>query len=107
MLLPFLSLRIFAFLFRSTGSSRGLKLNTICCPILKWHWFQDWEEVARVREKLNQMLLEDAVGFVVRSRFHQNAEEEKASLFHAGREFKNSKIKITSLTSLGQILTDP
>ena len=68
---------------------------------------QDWEEVARVREKLNQMLLEDAVGFVVRSRFHQNAEEEKASLFHAGREFKNSKNKITSLTSHGQILTDP
>ena len=67
---------------------------------------KEWEEVARIKEKLNQMLMEDAMGFVVRSRFHQNAEEERASLFHAGREMKNGKNSITKIKSVGKILTD-
>ena len=67
---------------------------------------KDWDEVARVREKLNLFLLEDAMGFVVRSRFQQNTEEERASLFHAGKEVKNGKNKITHLKKHGQVLSD-
>ena len=60
-----------------------------------------------IKEKLNKMLLVDAMGFVVRSRFHQNAEEERASLlFHAGREMNNGKKRILDLKSGGQVLLD-
>ena len=58
---------------------------------------KNWEEVARVREKLNTMLKADAMGVVIRSRFKQNSEEEKASLFHAAREAKNDKNNVNSL----------
>ena len=52
---------------------------------------KDWQEVTRVKEKLNLMIMEDAMGIVVRSRFKQNVQFEKASLFHTGRELKNAK----------------
>ena len=51
---------------------------------------KDWSEVGRVKSELDLMLRADAMGFVVRSRFKQNAEEEKASLYHAAKEVKNS-----------------
>ena len=41
---------------------------------------KNWDEVALVKEKLGTMLNEDAMGVIVRSRFKQNAEEERASL---------------------------
>ena len=47
---------------------------------------KNWEEVARVKEKLDTMLKADAMGVVIRSRFKQNSEDEKASLYHAARE---------------------
>ena len=37
------------------------------------------------------------MGFSVRSRFKQNAEEEKTSLFNAARELKNKKCNIEKL----------
>ena len=49
---------------------------------------KNWEEVARVKEKLDIMLKADAMGVVIRSRFKQNSEDEKASLYHAARESK-------------------
>ena len=58
---------------------------------------KNWEEDARVREKLDTMLKADAMGVVIRSRFKQNSEEEKASLFHAAREAKNDKNNVSSL----------
>ena len=67
---------------------------------------KDWEEVSRVREQLDLMIKEDAWGFVVRSRFHQNAEDERASLFHAGKESKHSKNNIFSLKRGNQVTTD-
>ena len=53
---------------------------------------KDWEEVIRIKSNLIKMLNEDLMGFTVRSRFKQNAEEEKSSLFHAARELKNKKV---------------
>ena len=67
----------------------------------------NWEQVARIKESLNQILNEDLMGFVVRSRFGQNLEEERASLFHAGREAKNKKNCVTSLKVDGVIRKDP
>ena len=46
------------------------------------------------------------MGFIVRSRFGQNAEEERASLFHAGRELKNNKNNLFTLKKDGIQLTD-
>ena len=50
-----------------------------------------WEEVARVKEKLTKLLEEDSAGYVIRSRFKNNASNEVASLYHANQEMKNSK----------------
>ena len=49
-----------------------------------------WSEVGRIQEQLSQMLKEDLMRLVVKSRFQQNAEEKRGSLFHAGQELKNS-----------------
>ena len=67
---------------------------------------KDWDEVSRVKSELDMMLRSDAMGFVVRSRFKQNAEEEKASLYHAAKETKNSSNNITSLKIGGQVVKD-
>ena len=64
---------------------------------------KDWEEVNRVKELLSKMLQEDAMGFLVRSRFKQNAEHERASLFHAARELSNKKSNINSLKIQGAV----
>ena len=48
-----------------------------------------WKEVARVRKQLKEILQQEAMGFSIRSRFKENAETEKASLFHLNRENKN------------------
>ena len=47
------------------------------------------------------------LGVVIRSRFNQNVEEENASLFHAGREFKNAKNDINKLKVGNSIVEDP
>ena len=44
---------------------------------------KNWDEVSRVRHELDVMLRSDLMGFIVRSRYKQNAEMERASLFHA------------------------
>ena len=43
------------------------------------------------------MLQEDSMGYKVRSRFNQNAEDEKASLYHAAKELSNQKNNVSSL----------
>ena len=58
---------------------------------------KNWAEVSRVKEELHRMCLEDSMGIVVRSRFQQNAEEERGSIFHAARESKNDKNNINKL----------
>ena len=49
----------------------------------------NWSEVARVRQQLKEILQQETMGFSIRSRFKENAETEKASLFHLNRENKN------------------
>ena len=66
---------------------------------------KDWQEVSRVRKQLDLMFKKDVWGFVVQSRFQQNAEEERASLFHAGRELKNSRNSILQLKTQSGMLT--
>ena len=65
---------------------------------------KNWEEVARVRKKLDRMMKEDAFGVVIRSRFKQNSEDEKASLYHAAREAKNDKNNVNSLKVDGKVV---
>ena len=67
---------------------------------------KNWEEFARVRGKLDTMLKADAMGIVIRSRFKQNSEDEKASLFHAARELKNDKNNVKSLKIGGVTVND-
>ena len=50
-----------------------------------------------MKGKLHSMLQADAQGVVVRSRFQQNSDNERASLFHAARELKNTKNSLASL----------
>ena len=50
----------------------------------------NWKEVARIRKKIKSMLEKESMGFVIRSRFQENLESEKSSLFHLNREIKIS-----------------
>ena len=52
---------------------------------------RNWQEVSDLRVRLKTMALEASMGFMVRSRFKQNVEEEKASLFHSNRKKKNAQ----------------
>ena len=54
--------------------------------------------MAGTKEKLRAMLLKEVHGLVVRSRYQQNLEEEKATLFHQNKEVKMSrKTKLSKL----------
>ena len=46
----------------------------------------NWKEVAVVREELRQILMYEERGLIIRSRYQQEAEEERASLYHIGKE---------------------
>ena len=68
---------------------------------------KDWIEITRVKGMLKDMLQEDALGYVVRSRFKNNAAEEVASLFHANQEVKNAKKNnVNSLKINGTVCED-
>ena len=67
----------------------------------------NWDEVARVRKKLKKMLEKESMGFIVRSRYKENIESEKASLFFLNRENKNfKKNTLQSLKINGQVTSD-
>ena len=67
---------------------------------------KNWTEVARVKGVLVEMMQEDAYGYVVRSRYQNNAAEEIASIFHANKEIKNAaKNNIESL-KIGNIVSE-
>jgi hypothetical protein len=51
----------------------------------------NWKEVARVRKEIKTMLERETMGYVVRSRYKENLESEKASLYYLNRENKNFK----------------
>ena len=44
-----------------------------------------------MKEKLTNLLEEDSAGYIIRSRFKNNASDEVTSLYHANQEMKNSK----------------
>ena len=67
----------------------------------------NWAEAVRVKQELSSIIDQEALGFVIRSRFQQNAEKEKASLYHANREMKNSKkCNLSKLKIDGSIVAD-
>ena len=49
----------------------------------------NWGELARIRQQLRVILQQETMGISIRSRFKENAETEKAILFHLNRENKN------------------
>ena len=50
-----------------------------------------FEEALKMKQKINKILMAESMGFVVRSRFQENAEMERASLYHVNREKKRGK----------------
>ena len=87
---------------RSRDNTKKFLLSYLKLVLAK----KNWEEVARVKEKLGTMLKEDALGVIIRSRFKQNTEDEKASLYHAAREAKNDRNNVTSLRVDGKVIKD-
>ena len=87
---------------RSRDNTKKFLLSYLKLVLAK----KKWEEVARVKEKLGTMLKEDALGVIIRSRFKQNSEDEKASLYHAAREAKNDRNNVTSLRVDGKVIKD-
>ena len=67
----------------------------------------NWREVSRVRKQIRSLLEKESMGFVVRSRYKENIESEKASLFHLNKENKNfKKNSLESLKINGQVESD-
>ena len=61
----------------------------------------------RVKEKLKKLLWKDSMGFVIRSRYKENLEAEKSSLFYMNRENKNfSKSSLNELKIKNQVTSD-
>ena len=47
---------------------------------------QNWEEVVRVKSEVHNIVIHESMGIVIRSRYQQNAEEEKApSIMQVGK----------------------
>ena len=67
---------------RDTKNYLFAYLNVVLCD-------GNWKEVARIRKQLKEILQQEAMGFSIRSRFKENNETEKASLFHLNCENKN------------------
>ena len=59
---------------------------------------EDWSLVASLKERLRAILMQEVQGVVVRSRYQQNVEEERATLFHQNKEVKmTQKRKLSKL----------
>ena len=67
----------------------------------------DWGAVVSLRARIQGMFLEDSWGFVVRSRYKQNVEEEMASLYHVNREKRHgARNNISKLSVTGAIVEE-
>ena len=61
---------------------------------------KEWRKVEEIKDRIKEILSEDAWGYIIRAGKHQEREENKAGLFHLNRERKNqgdssiSQIKI-------------
>ena len=52
--------------------------------------YENWTEVARVREELRRLLMYEMNGVMIRSRQSEYAEEERGSIYHYNKERKGS-----------------
>ena len=66
----------------------------------------EWKEVTRVRDKLEKLLLQESMGFIVRSRHGQQLESEKASLYFMNRENKNFRKNSLQSLKIGNTVTN-
>jgi hypothetical protein len=70
---------------------------------------RDWARVAGLREEIRTLLLYEETGVKLRSRCKQEAEEERASLFHIGREISSAgrggitKLKVEKVDERGEM----
>ena len=62
---------------------------------------KDWAQVTSIRARLREIMRKESLGFKVRSRFKENLECEKASLFHVNREKKKSGQRTISKLLVG------
>ena len=86
------SIKEFCILFSTRRSNRRKDTKRFWFAYLKIVLNEKkWEEVTRVKEKLTSLLEEDSIGYIIRSRFKNNAASEVASLYHANKEMKNAK----------------
>ena len=93
------SFREFCVIFSSRRSKRRSDTKKFWFAYLKLVMkLKNWDEVTRIKNKLSKLLYEDNFGHIIRSRFKNNALEERASLYHANQEMKNGKKN--SLTEL-------
>ena len=60
---------------RDTKKYSCAYLNVVLCE-------GNWKDVAQVRQQSKEILQKEAMGVSIRLRFKENAETEKASLFH-------------------------
>ena len=73
------------------GKREELTLKSFCLPPENCIKIKNWKEITRIKDKISSMLDEDNFGYVIRSRFKNNAVDEMASLYHANHEIKNGK----------------
>ena len=52
---------------------------------------EDWGRVTSLKERIRVILMQEVQGIVVRSRYQQNVEEERGTLFHLNKELKMSQ----------------
>lgn len=69
---------------------------------------EDYEEIKEIRAKLRQIINEEAMGFIIRSKEKERDDEEMASVYHHNKECKNgAKSTLTKLKIDGNIVDDP
>ena len=85
-------LKTFLQNFSATRSRTRKQLKALLCDMLdKALNDKKWDDVAMARGRLQSMMYFDNMGFMVRSRFKENHEVERASLYHINREKKNAQ----------------
>ena len=63
-----------------------------------------YSEVLRLKSEINKILFFESNGIKIRSRFQENAEQEKGSLFHMNREIKKAKENNVEKLLIGQTI---
>ena len=69
---------------------------------------RDHEEIKEIRAKLKQIINEEAMGFIIRSKETERDDEEMASVYHLSKERKNGEQStLTQLKIDDNIVDDP